>query len=29
VRGRRVFEREKGFGKGKPTGRLLLEARKA
>lgn len=29
VRGRRVFEREKGFGKGRPTGRLLLEVRKA
>lgn len=28
LRGRRVFEREKGFGKGKPMGRLLLEARK-
>ncbi len=29
VRGRKVFEREKGFAEGKPMGRLLLDARKA
>lgn len=29
LRGRKVFERGKGFGKGKPVGQLLLEARKA
>ena len=29
LRGRKIFERGKGFGKGKPVGQLLLEARKA
>ena len=29
LRGRKIFERGKGFGEGKPTGELLLDARKA
>ena len=29
VRGKRVFEREKGFGEAKPAGRLILERRNA